>query len=150
MRRAIDAIMYRIVYTSAAAQAFSDAAIEALLRGARQRNKTLGVTGMLVFHEGTFLQAIEGERRAANEIFARIQEDPRHRDIAVLHRGPGDEPRVFGAWPMGFADSSGASGILRGFIRIDARPRFADLDSTRAIELLAACGEDDVLKSANG
>jgi hypothetical protein len=140
--------VYRIVYTSVAAQEFSVAAIETLLRGARRRNATLGVTGMLVFHSGTFLQAIEGEKRAANEIFARVQDDPRHRDIVLLHRGLGPEQRAFGAWPMGFADSSGAGGILKGFMRMSTPPQFADLDCTRAIEFLAACGEEDALKIA--
>ena len=44
--------MLQIVYTSAANQEFSTAELERLLAGARRRNRTVGVTGMLVFHDG--------------------------------------------------------------------------------------------------
>jgi Sensors of blue-light using FAD len=103
---------------------------------------------MLVFHDGTFLQALEGEQRAVYEIFASIRDDIRHRDVDVLHRGPGPEQRVFGDWSLGFADVSGTAGMLRGFIRLDERLRIADLDGRRAIALLAACSDEDMLKTA--
>ena len=83
--------MLQIVYTSTANHQFSAVDIERLVAGARTRNKAIGVTGMLLFHDGTFLQALEGEQRAVNEVFASIQRDARHRDIAVLRRGPGFE-----------------------------------------------------------
>ncbi len=140
--------MHQIVYTSTANQEFSAADLKRLLVGARMRNKALGVTGMLVFHGGTFLQALEGEKRAVNEIFARIQNDPRHSDLIVLHRGPGPERRVFGDWSMGFADFSGAADILKGFVRLNERLPLKNLDSARAVELLSACAGDDVLKAA--
>ena len=73
--------MHQIIYTSTASEDFSTADLKKLLLGARRRNKALGVSGMLVFHDGTFLQALEGEQRAINEIFASIVSDRRHRDI---------------------------------------------------------------------
>ena len=105
--------MHQIVYTSTASEDFSTADLKKLLLGARRRNKSLGVSGMLVFHDGTFLQALEGEQRAINEIFASIVSDRRHRDIDVLHRGPGFDQRIFGDWSMGFADFTGAADILK-------------------------------------
>lgn len=140
--------MHQIVYTSSAKQEFSAADLKKLLIAARMRNKAVGVTGMLVFHDGAFLQAIEGEKRAVNEIFARIQNDPRHGDLVVLHRGPGPEQRVFGEWSMGFADFSGAAAILKGFVRFNEDVKLKDLDSARAVELLTACDDDERLKSA--
>jgi Sensors of blue-light using FAD len=141
--------MLQIVYISTANQEFSSVDIDRLLAGARARNKALGVTGMLVFHDGTFLQALEGEQRAVNEVFASVNGDARHRDITILHRGPGFERRVFGDWPMGFADFSGAADLLRGFVSLDERPRIKDLDRARAMALLAACGGGDMLKAAS-
>jgi len=140
--------MLQIVYTSTANQEFSPADLERLLAGARRRNKTLGVTGMLVFHDGIFLQALEGETRAVNEIFVSIQGDARHHDVTVLHRGPGWEQRVFGDWPLGFTDFTGAADLLKGFMRRNERLRIKDLDGPRAIELLAACGDEEALKAA--
>ena len=140
--------MHQIVYTSTATEHLSCADLNELLLGARNRNKTLGVSGMLVFHGGTFLQALEGEKRAVNEIFASILTDPRHRDIEVLHRGPGFDQRVFGDWSMGFADFTGAATMLKGFIRLNEQVRSRELDGTRAIELLAKCGAEEDVKSA--
>jgi hypothetical protein len=140
--------MYQIVYTSTASQDFPAADLKKLLVRARIRNKEAGVTGMLVFHDGTFLQALEGEKRAVIDIFTRIEKDPRHRDIAVLHRGPGPEARLFGDWSMGYADFTGAAGILKGFVRFNEQLKLHDLDSARAIELLTACGLDRALQQA--
>jgi|SRR3984885_2844490 hypothetical protein len=140
--------MHQIVYTSTATEHLSCADLNELLLGARNRNKTLGVSGMLVFHSGTFLQALEGEKRAVNEVFASILTDPRHRDIEVLHRGPGFDQRVFGDWSMGFADFTGAATMLKGFIRLNEQVRIRELDGTRAIELLAKCGAEEEVKSA--
>jgi len=140
--------MLQIVYTGTANQEFSSADLERLLAGARRRNQTVGVTGMLVFHDRIFLQALEGEKRAVNEIFASIQVDARHRDVTVLHRGPDLEQRVFGDWPMGFTDFTGAADFLKGFMRLNKRLRIKDLDGPRAIELLAACGDEETLKAA--
>jgi hypothetical protein len=130
--------MHQIVYTSTATEHLSCADLNELLLGARNRNKTLGVSGMLVFHGGTFLQALEGEKRAVNEIFASILTDPRHRDIEVLHRGPGFDQRVFGDWSMGFADFTGAATMLKGFIRLNEQVRSRELDGTRAEEVKSA------------
>jgi hypothetical protein len=126
---------------------FSTADLNKLLLGARTRNKALGVSGML-FHGGTFLQALEGEQRAVNEIFASIASDRRHRDIDVLHRGPGFDQRVFGDWSMGFADFTGAADILKGFVRLNEQLRIRELDGSQAMVLLATCGAEDEIKSA--
>jgi hypothetical protein len=140
--------MYQIVYASAASQEFSAAELRKLLVRARMRNKAVRVTGMLVFHDGTFLQALEGVKGAVVDIFARIEKDPRHRDLAVLHRGAGPVARVFGDWSMGYADFTGAAAILRGFVRVNKPLKLADLDSARAVEMLTACGRDPALKHA--
>jgi hypothetical protein len=140
--------MHQIVYTSTATEHLSCADLNALLLGARNRNKALGVSGMLVFHGGIFLQALEGEKRAVNEIFASILTDRRHGDIDVLHRGPGFDQRVFGDWSMGFADFTGAATMLKGFIRLNEHVRIRELDGARAVELLAKCGAEEEVNSA--
>jgi len=142
--------MYQIVYTSSANRDFTAADLGELLRGAQRHNKNVGVTGMLVFHDGTFLQALEGENRAVNEIFARIHGDSRHRDVIVLHRGHGPEQRVFGDWPMGFADFDGAADILRGFVRLNDKLNLKNLDDAGAVGLLAAVADDETAKAVSG
>jgi Sensors of blue-light using FAD len=141
--------MHQIVYTSTATEDFSAPSLKKLLVDARMRNRVLGVSGILVFHDRTFLQALEGEQRAVNEIFASIVSDRRHRDIDVLHRGPGFDRRLFGDWSMGFADFSGAADILKGFVRLNEQLRIRELDGSQAMELLATCGAEDGIKTAS-
>jgi len=118
-----EASMHQIVYTSTAVEDFSYADIKHLLLGARRSNRPLGVSGMLAFHDRTFLQALEGEQRPVNEIFARIASDHRHQDIEILHRGPGFDQRLFGEWSMGFAEFTGAADMLNAFVCINGRLR---------------------------
>lgn len=135
--------MYQIVYASGATQDFSAAELKKLLIRARLRNGEVGVTGMLVFHDGMFLQALEGEARAVNEVFARIHADTRHTDVTVLHRGAGPEQRVFGGWAMGFMDFVGGAQILKGFVRLSQHVDLREIDRERALELLTTCRDDD-------
>jgi hypothetical protein len=141
--------MHQIVYTSTAVEDFSPADIERLLLDARRRNRALGVSGMLVFHDRTFLQALEGEQRAVNEIFARIASDRRHHDIEILHRGSSLDQRLFGDGSMGFADFTGAADLLKAFVRLNERMRIKELDGPRGMELLATAGAEDEVRSAD-
>jgi len=132
------ASIHHIVYTSTAVEDFFYADIKHLMLGARRRNRALGVSGILVFHDRTLLQALEGEQRTVNGIFARIASDYRHQNIEILHRGPGFDQRPFGEWSMGFADFTGAADMLKAFVCINERLLIRELEGARAIELLAA------------
>jgi hypothetical protein len=63
------------------------------------RNHEANVTGVLVYHDGNFLQALEGDETAIRAIFSRIEKDPRHGDVRVLHsNGSLGKRRLFGDW----------------------------------------------------
>ena len=70
-------MLVRLLYASRAVDT-SPAAIEAILTQSRQHNPGSGITGILCYGGGVFLQAIEGGRSAVNELFGHIQRDPRH------------------------------------------------------------------------
>ena len=108
--------MYQIVYASMANRDFSGDDLKKLLLRARMRNKIVGVTGMLVFRDGTFLQALEGEKTAVLDLFTRIKSDPRHRDFSVLHHGAGPSARVFGDWLLPQLGISLGTGIVPAII----------------------------------
>lgn len=65
-------------------------------------NERVGVTGMLLYSGGFFLQLLEGEESALDETFARIEADSRHRNIRVLMRQP-LEDLYLANFPMGCA-----------------------------------------------
>ncbi len=93
--------MRSLVYASRALGSFDDAELLALLDTARSRNDEHGVTGMLVYAAGSFLQLLEGEDDAVEAIWDRIRMDPRHTELRVLQDGPARQ-RLFGEWSMGF------------------------------------------------
>lgn len=93
--------MIRLVYASHATVPFTDADLDALLETCRRHNVAHGVTGMLLYRDGDFLQALEGEEDAVRETFARITRDRRHAGTVVLDQSPIHE-REFGSWAMGF------------------------------------------------
>ena len=75
-------------------------AIESILSQARQHNPENGITGILCYGGGIFLQAIEGGRQQVSDLFGHIQKDARHKDVALLHYEEILERR-FGGWSMG-------------------------------------------------
>jgi hypothetical protein len=74
--------------------------IDAILTQSRQHNPASGITGILCYGGGIFLQAIEGGRSAVNELYGHILRDPRHRQVELLYYEEITERR-FGGWTMG-------------------------------------------------
>ncbi len=64
-------------------------------------NCDLNVTGILLYHEGSIAQVIEGEEQTLKALYGKIERDSRHRGIIKLSEGNLD-PRNFPDWSMGF------------------------------------------------
>lgn len=94
-------LLEAIAYTSSAAPGLDDARLEALLARARKVNAELGVTGVLLHHEGSFLQYFEGPPEGVARAYERICRCSMHRGLIELMRRP-IEQRCFGDWVMGF------------------------------------------------
>ena len=92
-------MLVRLLYASRALDT-SAGAIEAILAQSRQYNPACGITGILCYGGGIFLQAVEGGRMPVNELYGHIQRDARHKDVALLHFEEISERR-FGGWTMG-------------------------------------------------
>jgi hypothetical protein len=141
--------MFQLIYISREKQAFSPSALKKLLVGARIRNHEVNVTGILIYNVGMFLQALEGEEADVRKFFSRIEKDPRHGDISVLHSSASlGNRRMFGEWSMAFADAADAAKILRGFIDLKSGLSLATLDASRAMDILKACSQQSLPLSA--
>ena len=92
-------MLVRLLYCSRAADT-SPQAIDTILAQARQHNAEIGITGILCYGDGIFLQCIEGGRMQVSELFGSIQKDGRHKDVALLHYEEIAERR-FSGWSMG-------------------------------------------------
>lgn len=95
--------MYSLVYVSTAVIPFSNLQLIELLKKSRENNDGLGITGMLLYKDGNFMQVLEGEEDSVFSLKAKIAADSRHRDMMILLSGP-VRRREFPDWSMGFAN----------------------------------------------
>ena len=134
--------LFRLVYASRATLAVLarfEAATEEILTQAEANNSRLGVTGLLLAHQGWFLQVLEGPRRQIGQLFGAIVRDPRHVQIELLRAVPASE-RLFGDWAMSApAMTPAAAAVAR---TLELQPDFdpTGMDMVQALALLAAIG----------
>ncbi|MBC8082611.1 MAG: BLUF domain-containing protein [Hymenobacter sp.] len=93
--------IHQIIYRSTATRPLSEAELGRLVSQARIYNYSQSITGILLYAEQQFLQVLEGEKTAVEELYDRIAEDPRHTDLTIVLDGPAPQP-FFPAWNMGF------------------------------------------------
>jgi hypothetical protein len=111
----MDKPIHQLIYISAANRDFSEEELEELLTKARENNASLDITGMLLFHEGSFIQALEGPKAKVKALYEKIAQDERHTETVVLYKGDQEE-RDFDSWSMGFYRSNQSSAEnLEGF-----------------------------------
>ena len=72
-----------------------------LLTQSRENNTLAGITGLLLYKEGKFLQVLEGDDLLVRKLISKIEKDPRHAEVEVL-RWEILKERRFPAWSMGF------------------------------------------------
>ncbi|WP_086619627.1 BLUF domain-containing protein [Erythrobacter tepidarius] len=79
-----DSLIGCLTYQSRAVSRSTESELEQLVSQARRRNRSLGVTGMLLYDNGRFLQTLEGPPRGLKQVWSSICRDQRHCDIEVL------------------------------------------------------------------
>ena len=93
-------MLVRLLYVSRAVDPEDTKAIQSILDSARDHNLSNGITGILCYGGGIYLQAIEGGRLQVNALYGHIVRDDRHKDVALLHYEEITERR-FSGWTMG-------------------------------------------------
>jgi hypothetical protein len=99
--------MVYLIYVSSAVMPFSSDELSDLLARTRERNIRNGITGLLLYKDGNFMQLLEGEEATVRAAYARIHRDPRHRGLLTLLEGPLAE-RQFPDFSMAFRDLNAA------------------------------------------
>ena len=93
-------MLIQLTYASRCAHVLGPADVKNILTVSQRNNARLGVTGALCLNNGIFLQQLEGDRMAVNQLYLRILKDPRHKDPAVLDFAE-ITSRRFTSWSMG-------------------------------------------------
>lgn len=93
-------MLVRLMYASRAVASMDAETLAAIMKKSRANNPQVGVTGVLCYSGGIFLQVLEGGRLPVNRLYNRIANDPRHHDVALLRYEEIGERR-FAGWAMG-------------------------------------------------
>lgn len=134
--------LIHLIYCSAASRPFSAGDLTELLAGARLHNQRHGITGMLLYADGSFFQVLEGAPADVDQLFDRISRDSRHDHVTLIIREP-LALRAFGEWTMGHADITPEEldEIVGTNDFFAAGRSFIDIGEGRAKKLLAAFRE---------
>jgi len=108
--------MFELIYTSVAPQRLSESELLDILAKARIKNKQLGITGLMIYHDREIMQILEGEKSAVQALYQAICEDVRHARVAVFYEGDILE-RAFTDWSMAFKslDEDAVNNITLGY-----------------------------------
>ena len=94
-------MVYYVCYFSTAIKPLNDKQLEAMLKKTRKTNSELGLTGMLIYIEGTFIQMIEGDKDTVEKVYKKISLDNRHKQLIKVISGIWVSAK-FDGWSMGF------------------------------------------------
>ncbi len=122
--------LIHLIYSSSATNPMHDHDLAEMLAIARENNHRSQITGMLLYHNASFLQVLEGKRTVVETLFKKIAHDPRHHDVTLLRKRVLPN-REFEKWEMGFVnidtiDTSKLSGYTSFLKQPLNSPHFQD------------------------
>lgn len=93
--------MLCIVYISSAVLGLNENDIVSIVRNSQKNNKESGITGILLYSHGNFMQLIEGDDTAVELLYKKISKDRRHTNINLLYKEKIIHS-LFSGWLMGY------------------------------------------------
>lgn len=122
--------MHTLIYLSASSSLFSHDDIIQILQTSRTNNEQLDITGLLLYHEGSILQILEGEKERLYTLYNKIRLDRRHKGVIKMIDSPINE-RSFGDWSMGFKQISNHDwSELKGYLDIDNNNKLSQISKS--------------------
>jgi hypothetical protein len=91
--------VYYLLYHSRATTWPTEADLQHLLVHAREWNAKAGITGLLLYRDGRYVQLLEGPENEVRALYARICRDPRHTQVVTVSQGLAPARR-FPDWRM--------------------------------------------------
>ena len=121
--------MRQLLYVSNTLPDLAAGVLDDILTASRRNNAMLGITGLLLYIDGGFLQMLEGDERAVRELYSRVAEDRRHSSLRLMLDREVTE-RAFPGWSMGFErpcmddpETAGMFGVARSAIHDQLSPK---------------------------
>lgn len=121
-------MIHFITYISTAIEGLTLENVRDILSKSRKNNPQLGLTGLLLYVEGDFIQTLEGPKENIDTLYQTICLDPRHFQIMKILEGQTEE-RQFGSWAMTGRSLSQADILkLEGIGSYDHKQLFAEME----------------------
>lgn len=76
-----------------------DPLVARILAKSRSNNRKNGLVGVLYFGNGCFFQCLEGEEGAIDTLYAKLEQDERHKDLKIISR-QSISAQTFKDWTM--------------------------------------------------
>lgn len=95
--------MFQLVYCSVASAGFNQSDIKGILHHSRIFNREHSITGCLLYHEGEFIQILEGSKIVVQQLYNKIKQDRRHTNVMLLSE-EFVENRIFDNWSMAYCE----------------------------------------------
>ena len=93
-------MLIRCLYASRAVETLATNTLDRILEKSRRNNQPRGITGLLCYSNGIFVQVLEGGREPVSALIGTIYTDNRHTGLQLLMFEEIGE-RHFGNWTMG-------------------------------------------------
>jgi hypothetical protein len=93
--------MFELIYRSIANDKINSDDILNILNTSREFNLKHNITGCLLFHKNEFVQILEGEKQDVEKLYAKVEKDGRHTNVALIAKNEKDE-RAFHNWAMAY------------------------------------------------
>lgn len=93
--------LIRLIYYSEPQKSMSNDDIDEILKISRENNQKNNVTGVLFFGGADLIQVLEGEESMVIKLYAKIIDDPRHKNCQLLDINF-EQERFFSEWAMGY------------------------------------------------
>jgi Sensors of blue-light using FAD len=100
--------LHRLIYMSTAVGVLRADELDRVYLRAKAANGRAGITGLLLFYEGTFLHLLEGPAAAIAGLMQKVRRDRRHTGLITLEAGP-CQKRCFPDAPMHYVSARNLS-----------------------------------------
>ncbi len=124
---------YCIVYLSSSSGLLTDDTLAHILKHSQAKNRAQGITGILLYLNGSIIQVLEGEEERVKALYNVINRDPQHNQVIKLYSGS-IEYRSFADWSMGYKTLSTTEfNHLRDTLPFINRPTSNDIPKSNMI-----------------
>ena len=128
--------MHRLMYLSSSSFQYSEETLRDILVQSRKNNAMLDITGLLLYHDGSIFQVLEGNKSEINSLYLKILKDPRHSGVVTLFDEEIDT-RDFSDWSMGFKNLSASEwDQLSGYTNFNNQKEFFKGIENKSVQMI--------------